>query len=70
MILTVLGLSLIYLWLLQVATNGYGYSNSGGYGSRASGWYWSDVETYHERSNRAGSPGGSNLLGGGPESGK
>jgi hypothetical protein len=63
-------LSLIYLLLFIPALDGYGYSGHGGFHVHASRWYWNSANEYHERSNRATSVNGPNLLGGGPESGK
>jgi hypothetical protein len=63
-------LTLIYILLFYLALDGYGYSGHNGFSTRASRWYWSNVDEYHERSNRAGSISGTNPLGGGPESGK
>lgn len=63
-------LGTIYLALFYLAIDGYGYAGRGGFGTRSSAWYWGEAETYHERSNRAGSVDGTNPLGGGPESGK
>lgn len=63
-------LTFIYLVLFFTAFHGYGYAGHGGFHVPASSWYVGNAEVYQERSNRSGSPGGSNLLGGGPESGK
>jgi len=63
-------LTAIYLWLLHLALTGYGYAGNGGFHNRASRWYFNSAETYHERSNRSGSTGGVQVMGGGPESGK
>ncbi|RUM25601.1 hypothetical protein EFQ99_12750 [Rhizobium vallis] len=63
-------LAFLYVMLFYMALHGYGYAGHGGFHVPASSWYSSQVEVYQERSNRSGSPGGSNLLGGGPESGK
>lgn len=68
--ITAVILGVIYLLLFMPAANGYGYSGYHGFNTRASRWYWNGVEEYHERSSRAESINGPNLLGGGPESGK
>jgi hypothetical protein len=63
-------LGLIYLALLPLASNGYGYMGYNGYYRGPSFWYWGGPTTYHEPSNRGGSVSGTDQLGGGPGSGK
>ena len=67
MLVATLVLGVIYLWLWTLASGGNGWGNGGSGGGIRS---WGRAETYYDRSNRAGSPSGSNVLGGGPESGK
>lgn len=70
MTLSAVVLGIIYLVLLPVASNGYGYMGYGGYYRGPSFWYWDGPEVYHDRSTRSGSVSGTSRLGGGPGSGK
>jgi hypothetical protein len=63
-------LGVIYLALLPLASNGYGYTGYRGYHGGPSFWYFGGPTTYHEPSNRNGSISGTNRIGGGPGSGK
>ncbi len=63
-------LGLIYLVLINLASNGYGYPGYYGYYRGGSFWYWGAPNTYHDKSVRSGSGSGAGVRGGGPGSGK
>ncbi len=68
--MTSVALALIFLYLINVAINGYGYNGYHGNYSRVSLWRWGNPNVYTEPSNRAGSVNGTGRIGGGPGSGK
>lgn len=70
MLITVVLLAVIFLTLMAVASNGYGYVGYYGYHRGPSFFYWGGPSIYHDRNNRGGSAGGPSLRGGGPGSGK
>ena len=68
-----LGLALLYFFLLFQGCRGWGYpSYYGGYIYRPSFWYWTAPTYYHTGASiRSGSPTGArDIAGGGPRSGK
>jgi hypothetical protein len=63
-------LGLVYLMLFSAASNGYGYMGYRGFHAGPSFWYFGGPTIYGDPSNRSGSVGGPNRMGGGPGSGK
>ena len=63
-------LTVIYIALLPLAGNGYGYMGYNGFYRGPSFFYWGGARTYHGRDMREGSLGGPSMRGGGPSSGK
>ena len=63
-------LGIIYLSLISLASNGYGYMGYYGYHRGSSFWYFGGPSTYYDRNVRGGSTSGSRVRGGGPGSGK
>lgn len=69
-LLWALVLGIIYIYLIPLASNGYGYMGYHGYHRGPSFWYWGDADIYYDRNARNGSVSGPNSRGGGPGSGK
>lgn len=69
MLVCVVILGGIYLYLIPLALNGYGYMGYYGYHRGPSFWY-RGPSTYYSRDLKTGSVSGSRVRGGGPGSGK
>ena len=59
---------MFYMYLIPLASNGYGYMGYRGYHHGHSYWYWGGPNTYYNRNVRSGSVSGANVRGGGPGS--
>ena len=70
MLIWAVALGFIYIYLIPLASNGYGYMGYRGYHHGHSYWYWGGPNTYYDRNARSGSVSGSSVRGGGPGSGK
>lgn len=64
-----IGLAVLYFFVLMFSMSGWGYIGYGGYHHSPS-WYWGGPKTYHGRSVRDGSVSGPSSRGGGYSSGK
>jgi hypothetical protein len=60
----------LYIFLVPLAANGYGYARYDLTYHSPSFWYFNDTSYYYEKSTRNGSVSGSNNRGGGPGQGK
>lgn len=65
LISVIAGVGLLYVALVWLSCDGYGYAGYDDYDTGASFWYFGDVDTFHSRSVRAGSRGGPGVTGGG-----
>ncbi len=70
LLITSISLGAIYLFLIPLASNGYGYMGYRGYHRGPSFWYFGGPSMYYDRNVRRGSVSGSRFRGGGPASGK
>lgn len=62
--------AVLYIFLVPIAANGYGYARFDNTYHSPSFWYFNDTSYYYEKSIRSGSVSGSNTRGGGPGQGK
>lgn len=66
----VVAMAVVYIFVLIISVNGWGYMGYNGYHRGPSFMYWGGPDIHHEKSVRDGSVGGPNSRGGGFSGGK